>query len=266
VNNKCSIGNVPLPTFLSLPERSSKPRTVGLTHVLDKGQAIDTTRSILDSSAAHIDVWKFGWGTAYIDPALADKLSLLRSAEIGTCLGGTLLEIAWTQGKAEACLAWAKEAGFDRVEVSRGVAPMSVSDKHDLIRRAAESFDVLSEVGSKNPDEVPPPEQWASEIAGDLAAGARWVITEGRESGTVGIYRSDGSIREDIVVAATGAGGVDRIFFEAPRKDQQAWLIRLFGPEVNLANIAGDQVLALETLRLGLRADTFDLSRSWQPA
>jgi phosphosulfolactate synthase len=266
VNNKCSIGNVPLPTFLSLPERSSKPRTVGLTHVLDTGQPIDTTRSILDSSAVHIDVWKFGWGTAYIDPALSDKLGLLRSAAIATCLGGTLLEIAWAQGKAEACLAWAKEVGFDRVEVSRGIAPMSVSDKHELIRRAAESFDVLSEVGSKNPDEVPPPEQWASEIAGDLAAGARWVITEGRESGTVGIYRSDGSIREDIVVAATGAGGVDRIFFEAPRKDQQAWLIRLFGPEVNLANIAGDQVLALETLRLGLRADTFDLSRSWQPA
>lgn len=266
MNNKCSIGNVALPSFLSLPERSTKPRTTGLTHVLDKGETVESTQSILATAAAHVDVWKFGWGTAYIDPTLADKLSLLRSANVHTCLGGTLLEIASAQGKAEACLDWAREVGFDRVEVSRGVAPMSVSEKHKLIRRAAESFDVMAEVGSKNPDEVAPPEQWASEIAGDLDAGAQWVITEGRESGTVGIYRSDGSIREDIVLAATAAGGVDKVFFEAPRKDQQAWLIRLFGPEVNLANIACDQVLALETLRLGLRADTCDVSRTWQPA
>jgi phosphosulfolactate synthase len=257
---------VPLPSFLTLPDRSSKPRAAGLTHVLDKGETVESTRSILDVSAAHVDVWKFGWGTAYIDPTLADKLSLLRDAGVRSCLGGTLLEIAWMQSQAEACLDWAKSVGFDRVEVSRGVAPMSVSAKHELIRQATDRFDVMAEVGSKNPDEVAPPEQWASEIAGDLEAGAQWVITEGRESGTVGIYRSDGSIREDIVVAATGAGGVDKVFFEAPRKDQQAWLIRLFGPDVNLANIAADQVLALETLRLGLRADTFDLSRTWQPA
>jgi phosphosulfolactate synthase len=266
VNSKCSIGNVAPPTFLSLPERSAKPRTVGLTHVLDKGQTVESTASILAMAASHVDVWKFGWGTAYLDPTLTDKLSLLRAADVRTCLGGTLLEIAWAQGRTAACLDWAAEVGFDRVEVSRGVAPMTVSDKLELIRRAAQTFDVMSEVGSKNPDEVLPPEQWATEIAGDLDAGARWVITEGRESGTVGIYRSDGSIREDIVVAATTAGGVDKVFFEAPRKDQQAWLIRLFGPEVNLANIAGDEVLALETLRLGLRADTADLSRQWQPA
>ena len=255
-----------LPSFLTLPERSSKPRTAGLTHVLDKGETVESTRSILAASAAHVDVWKFGWGTAYIDPTLTDKLSLLRDADVRSCLGGTLLEIAWMQGKAEACLDWAGSVGFDRVEVSRGVAPMSVSGKQELIRRATDSFDVMAEVGSKNPDEVAPPQQWATEIAGDLEAGAQWIITEGRESGTVGIYRSDGSIREDIVVAATGAGGVDKVFFEAPRKDQQAWLIRMFGPEVNLANIAADQVLALETLRVGLRADTFDLSRTWQPA
>src|SRR5690606_36306347 len=116
------------------------------------------------------------------------------------------------------------------------------------------------------PDEVLPPEQWAGEIIGELEAGAGWIITEGRESGTLGVYRSDGSIREDIVVAATSACDVGKVFFEAPRKNQQAWLIRMFGPKVNLANIPPDQVLALETLRLGLRADTFELSRSWQPA
>ncbi len=253
------------PTFLSLPERSAKPRTVGLTHVLDKGTTVESTESVL-TAAAHIDVWKFGWGTAYLDTALTAKLGLLRAVGIRACLGGTLLEIAWTQGKAEQCLEWAAEVGFDSVEVSRGVAPMTLADKHELLRRAAESFVVLSEVGSKDHDQVLTAEQWADEVAGDLAAGARWVITEGRESGTVGIYRTDGSIREDVVAAAVAGGGVDKILFEAPRKDQQAWLIRRFGPDVNLANIACDEVLSVETLRLGLRADTCDLSRRWQPA
>jgi phosphosulfolactate synthase len=264
VNDTYSIGNVRRPAFLRLPERSSKPRDVGLTHVLDKGQTVQSTQSVLITSAPLIDVWKFGWGTAYIDPALAEKLALLRSADIRTCLGGTLLEISWAQGKAQECLDWAAEIGFDAVEVSRGVVPMTVSDKCELLRRAMESFEVFSEVGSKDPHEVLTPDEWTSEVAGDLAAGARWVITEGRESGTVGIYRADGSIREEVVAAAVRGGGIDRILFEAPRKDQQAWLIRTFGPDVNLANIACNEVLALETLRLGLRADTWDLARTWQ--
>ena len=264
MNDTYSIGNVRRPAFLSLPERSSKPRDLGLTHVLDKGQTVQSTQSVLATSAPLIDVWKFGWGTAYIDTALTEKLALLRSAEIRSCLGGTLLEISWAQNKALECLNWAAEVGFDAVEISRGVAAMTVSDKREILCRAAESFEVVSEVGSKDPNEVLTPEEWTSEVAGDLAAGARWVITEGRESGTVGIYREDGSIREDIVAAAVRGGGIERILFEAPRKDQQAWLIRTFGPEVNLANIACDEVLAVETLRLGLRADTCDVARSWQ--
>ena len=143
---------------------------------------------------------------------------------------------------------------------------MTLAEKHDLLRRAAERFVVLSEVGSKDPEQVLTAQQWTHEVAGDLAAGARWVVTEGRESGTVGIYLDDGSIRADTVAAAVRGGGVDRVLFEAPRKDQQAWLIREFGPDVNLGNIAAEDVLALETLRLGLRADTCDLARQWQPA
>jgi phosphosulfolactate synthase len=265
VNDTCNIRNVIAPTFLTLPERSTKPRSGGLTHVLDKGRTIESTASALTAAGAHIDVWKFGWGTAYLDNALGEKLQLLRSAGIRACLGGTLLEIAWAQGKSQECLDWAAAAGFDSVEVSRGVAPMSLADKHDLLRRAGRSFVVLSEVGSKDPDQVFTPRQWREEICGDLAAGARWVILEGRESGTVGIYRRDGSIREEAVAAAVDGGGIDKVLFEAPRKDQQAWLIRSLGPEVNLANIASDEVLALETLRLGLRADTCDIVRGWQP-
>jgi phosphosulfolactate synthase len=143
VNDTCSIGNVRRPAFLSLPERSAKPRNVGLTHVLDKGQTVESTQSVLATSAPLIDVWKFGWGTAYIDTALTEKLALLRSADVRTCLGGTLLEISWAQDKAQECLDWAAEVGFDAVEVSRGVAPMTVSDKRELLRRATESWVVL---------------------------------------------------------------------------------------------------------------------------
>ena len=254
------------PTFLSLPERSAKPRAVGLTHVLDKGLTVESARSVLAAGAPHMDVWKFGWGTAYVDVGLPAKLDLLRAHGVRSCLGGTLLEISWAQGRAEECLDWAAAVGLDSVEVSRGVAPMSLADKHALLRAAAQRFVVFSEVGSKDPREVLTSEQWTREVAGDLAAGAAWVITEGRESGTVGIYREDGSIREDVVAAAVHGGGVERILFEAPRKDQQAWLVREFGPDVNLANIPAEEVLALETLRLGLRADTCDLTRQWQPA
>ena len=253
------------PSFLSLPERSTKPRRAGLTHVLDKGRTVESTRSALTAAGDLIDVWKFGWGTAYLDKALGQKLELLRSAGVWSCLGGTLLEIAWAQGRSQECLDWAGEVGFDGIEVSRGVAPMTLADKHDLLRRAAASFVVLSEVGSKDPDQVLTPREWTDEVASDLAAGAHWVIAEGRESGTVGIYRSDGSVREDVVVAALAGGGAGKVLFEAPRKDQQAWLVRRLGPDVNLANIAADEVLALETLRLGLRADTCDLTRQWQP-
>jgi len=253
------------PAFLTLPERTVKPRTTGLTHVLDKGRTIASISAVLAGAGAYIDVWKFGWGTAYLDEGLPDKLALLSTAGIRSCLGGTLLEIAWMQGKVEQCLDWAGQAGFDSIEVSRGVAPMSMADKHELLARAAARFVVLSEVGSKDPDDSRTADQWTKEIAGDLDAGASWVITEGRESGTVGIYHSDGSVREDIVAAAVRGASVDKLLFEAPRKDQQAWLIRAFGPDVNLANIPCDEAIALETLRLGLRADTCAVTRQRQP-
>jgi phosphosulfolactate synthase len=254
---------VELPSFLTLPERGSKPRVAGLTHVLDKGASAAATKSVLATAAPHIDIWKFGWGTAYLDRALSTKLSMLTEADVRACVGGTLMEIAWSQGKDRECLDWAHEAGFTCVEISRGVADMPLADKRDLIRRAAERFVVLSEVGSKDPDEKLTPDQWTAEIAGDLEAGSRWVITEGRESGTVGLFRADGSVREHLVAAALLGGGLETVVFEAPRKDQQAWFIRELGSEVNLGNVALEEALALETLRRGLRADTCDVNAPW---
>jgi phosphosulfolactate synthase len=233
---------------------------VGLTHVLDKGLTPRASAALLGAAGEQVDVWKFGWGIAYVDRGLPDKIALLREHNVTACLGGTLLEIAWAQGRARECLAWAERVGFDAVEVSRGVAPMGLDDKRDLVKVAAETFTVLAETGIKDERVILSPDQWRDEIAQDLAAGATWVIAEGRESGTVGIYDHDGRPHPQIIQAAVQAAGLDRVLFEAPRKDQQAWLINRYGPDVNLANIAPDDVLALTTLRLGLRADTAALT------
>jgi phosphosulfolactate synthase len=248
------------PSFLSLPPRGGKPRGVGLTHVLDKGLTPGATSAVLDIVGGQVDVWKFGWGVAYLDPGLPRKIALLRERQVASCLGGTLLEIAWSQGRAQECLTWAEDVDFDAVEVSRGVASMELDDKRELIKVAAERFIVLAETGIKDERMTLSPEQWREEIAQDIAAGATWVVAEGRESGTAGIYDGSGRPHLDIIQAAVHAAGLDRVLFEAPRKDQQAWLINRYGPDVNLGNIAPDDVLPLTTLRLGLRADTATLT------
>lgn len=245
-----------MPFPLDLPRRPPKPRRVGLTHVLDKGLPVVDLPGVLETCGAYIDVWKFGWGTAYLDPGVGTKLTALADHGILGCVGGTLLEVAWVQNRVEEFLDWAAAVGFPCVEVSRGAAPMRPDEKYDLIRTATRRFTVLSEVGAKNPADRMPCVDWADEVAGDLAAGATWVLTEGRESGTVGIYDDAGRVREDVVAAVLGAGGADRVVFEAPRKDQQVWFIEHCGANVNLANIPVGEVLGLETLRLGLRADT----------
>jgi phosphosulfolactate synthase len=245
------------PDFLALPPRSSKPRISGLTHVLDKGVPPQEVRALVARAGDAIDLWKLGWGTAYLDPDVTDKVAVLGGHAIRACVGGTLLEVAWAQGRAEACLAWAAEVGFPCVEVSNGSVRMPLAEKRRLIEEAAARFLVLSEVGSKDPDAPVIPEAWTEESTGDLAAGATLVLTEGRESGTVGLYRRDGSVREDVADALVEAIGLSRLVFEAPRKEQQAWLINRYGNDVNLGNVPLTEVIGLEALRLGLRADTF---------
>jgi len=249
------------PAFLDLPPRSPKPRLAGLTHVLDKGAPPSEVDALVRRASDHIDLWKLGWGTAYLDPDVPEKVVVLAARGVRACVGGTLLEVAWAQGQAESCLAWAAEAGFDCVEVSNGAVGMPLAEKRRLIGQASRRFTVLAEVGSKDPNVPVSADAWAEELAGDLAAGATWVLTEGRESGTVGLYRADGSVREDVAEAAAAAVGLPRLIFEAPRKDQQAWLINRFGNDVNLGNVPMADVIGLEALRLGLRADTVDLAR-----
>jgi phosphosulfolactate synthase len=257
---------VPDPSFLDLPVRPPKPRTSGLTHVLDPGMPPGAVTDLLSSAAAHLDIWKIGWGTAYVDAALGRKLELLADHAVPACLGGTLLEIAWAQGRARECLAWARDAGFALVEVSRGTVEMSITEKRELIGLAAGHATVLAEVGAKAPGEQHAARTWPVEALSDLDAGASLVVTEGRQSGTVGTFDASGRVRPDVVEAVVAAVGADRVIFEAPRASQQAWFVRRFGPEVNLGNVAPSDVLSVQTLRLGLRSDTAAVTRGGDAA
>jgi len=249
------------PDFLDLPPRSVKPRWAGLTHVIDPGAGVVATQDLLSSAAAYIDIWKIGWGTAYVDSTLPAKLELLAAHGVAACLGGTLLEIAWAQGRSRECLAWARDLGFSHVEVSRGTVDMNLAEKAALIGDATRDFVVLAEVGGKAPGEVLAARTWPAEACADLDAGAQLIVTEGRQSGTVGTFDASGRVRPEVVEAVVAAVAVEKVVFEAPQAAQQAWFVRRFGAEVNLGNVALTDVLSAETLRLGLRSDTADVSR-----
>ena len=253
--------------FLTLPPRSGKPREVGLTHVLDRGMPLIVLRSLLDLAAPAIDILKLGWGTAYVTGNLAEKVAACRAAGVAICPGGTLLEIAAVQRKVAQFARWASRMGFDTVEVSDGAVGLDPALRRRLISDLSRDFRVLAEVGSKDPQAPVIPSEWVASAAEDLEAGAAYVIAEGRESGTVGLYRPDGSVREGLVEALLGHIPGGRIIFEAPQKAQQAWFIRRLGEQVNLGNVLPDDVLGVETLRRGLRADTVWLTvRSWTPS
>jgi phosphosulfolactate synthase len=254
-----------LPGFLDLPERPAKPRTAGLTHVLDKGVSAQAAEAVLAAGGDLIDIWKIGWGTAYVDRALPAKLALLAENDVTGCLGGTLLELAWMQDRTAELFAWAGELGCPSVEVSRGTAPMTPTQKQRLIEAAAEHFIVYAEVGSKRPEDLMSPQEWRREAAADLEAGAAMVVAEGRESGTVGIYTETGEVRTEIVDALVSVAGLGAVLFEAPRKSQQAWFVRTLGPDVNLGNVALDEAVSVETLRLGLRSDTARVTAPLEP-
>ena len=249
------------PDFLELPPRARKPRASGVTHVLDKGVPPVTLASMLEGAGELVDVIKVGWGIAYVDPLFKNRVGLCHSAEVTVSLGGTLLELAAAQGQLDALCHWAAEQGVDALEVSNGLGAMTQPRKAALVRVLAGEWTVLAETGAKDGQVPVVPEDWVAEMAADLEAGARWVIAEGRESGTVGLYDPDGAVREDLVELIAERLPLERVIFEAPRKAQQAWFVRNLGPDVNLGNVPVDEVLALETLRLGLRADTAVVAR-----
>jgi phosphosulfolactate synthase len=223
----------------------------------DRGLSLAQVDGLVEVAGASVDIVKLGWGTALATGNLEPKLERLRAHGIPVVLGGTLTELAITQGRVDGLVNWLRELGIDHVEVSDGTITIEPAEKCDLVRHlASEGFTVLSEVGSKDARTIMAPYKWVEQIEAELEAGAWKVIAEARESGTAGIFRADGEVRMGLIDEIAHAIDPSRLLFEAPQKDQQVWFIERFGPEVNLGNIAPDDVLSLETLRLGLRSDT----------
>ncbi len=228
-----------------------EPRAGGLTHVIDKGLGPRAWEDVLETSGVYIDVVKLGWGTAYVTPNLKRKLEVL--SEKPVVIGGTFFEVVYAKGKLEEYKSWLRELGLTHVELSDGTIEIPRERKLELIADFARDFTVLSEVGSKDSSVEP---EWVGWMREELEAGAWKVIAEAREGGTAGIFTSDGAMRTDVITQVADAVGRDEIVFEAPTKNAQAWFVKQFGPEVNLGNIPPDEVIPLETMRLGLRGDT----------
>jgi phosphosulfolactate synthase len=246
-------------TILTLPERAAKPRTSGLTMVIDGGVPLAQFADLVELGAEYIDYVKFGWGTSVVTNCLREKISVLDRHGIGYYLGGTLFEKFVLQDRFEDFRRFCEEYACRHVEVSNGTIEMSNSEKAGYIRKLAPDFTVVSEVGFKDPgrSEMLPPSEWVAAIKEDIDAGAAIVTLEARESGKSGICRPDGELRYGLIEDVLHAGiAVDTLLFEAPTTALQAHMITRIGPNVNLGNVPATGVIGLETLRLGLRADT----------
>jgi len=242
--------------ILDLPTRTSKPRERGITHVLDKGLGLRQIEDLLETASGLIDIVKFGWGTGYVTQNLEAKIAAYREAGVPTCFGGTLLELAILQGRFDDFRRELRRLGMTHAELSTGVIELTPEERFDYIRALARDFVVLSEVGSKDAQRIIPPYLWVEQTEADLAAGSWRVICEARESGTVGIYHTSGEVKAGLIEEIVHRVDPGRLVFESPLKSQQAWLVQKFGSNVNLGNIPTTDVIALETIRHGLRADT----------
>ena len=220
--------------------------------------SIAAVEGLIETAGDSVDIVKLGWGTALVTANLKPKLERYAEHGIPVVLGGTLTELAIKQGRVEGLVTWLRELGLRHVEISDGTISVEPEVKSELIRKLAGEFVVLSEVGSKDTDFIMAPYVWVEQIERDLDAGAWKVIAEARESGTAGIYRADGEVRTGLIDEIAHAIEADRLVFEAPRREQQVWLLHKFGSDCNLGNIAPEDVLSLETLRLGLRSDTVE--------
>jgi len=245
-----------MPDFLPLPERPPKPRTSGLTHVIDTGLTASEADGLMRLASAHVDCVRLGWGSAYVTGDLHDKLAAYRAHGVPVMLGGTLTELAWLHGRVDELCAWLDELEIDCVEVSSGAVAIPQEEKSALIARLAQRYTVFGEVGEKDPGALLAPYRWVQLIREALEAGAQMVVCEGRATGTAGLYRPDGEARTGLIDEIVHEIDRSKLIFEAPRKHQQVWLIERYGGEVNLGNIPPAEILSLESLRLGLRADT----------
>ena len=226
----------------------------GLTHVIDKGLGPRAWEDILEVAGDHISIVKLGWGTAAVTRSLERKLDVLREKPV--VIGGTYFEVLYAKGRLDDYKSWLQSLGLTHVEISDGTVEIPRERKLELIADFSRDFTVLSEVGSKDSSVDYPAAQWVRWLQEELDAGAWKVITEAREGGTAGIFDSSGGMRTELIREIAMAVGPVHVVFEAPTKAAQAWFVKQFGPSVNLGNIPPDEVIPLETLRLGLRGDT----------
>jgi phosphosulfolactate synthase len=229
-------------------------RHQGLTHVIDKGLGPRGWEDVLETSGDYIDVVKLGWGTSYVTNGLRRKLEILREKPV--VIGGTFFEVVYVKDRLDDYKRWLADLGLTHVEISDGTVEIPRERKLELIADFARDFTVLSEVGSKDSDVVYAPYQWVQWLREEKEAGAWKVITEAREGGSAGIFRKDGDMRTGLIDEIAHELDFHDVIWEAPTKASQAWFVTHFGPEVNLGNIPPEEVIPLETLRLGLRGDT----------
>jgi phosphosulfolactate synthase len=241
------------------PERTSKPRTHGLTMVMDKGLSYGEVENFLSISAGHTDVVKLGFGTSAVTPNLRAKIELYQSHHIPVYFGGTLFEAFLIRNQFDDYLAMCKDYKIDLIEVSDGSIEIPHAEKCGYIEKIAKICKVISEVGSKDAAHILPPYKWIELMTAELSSGAEYVIAEAREAGNVGIYRGSGEVREGLVQEILTKIPPEKILWEAPQKAQQLYFIELIGCNVNLGNIAPTEVIPLEAMRIGLRGDTFNL-------
>ncbi|MBC7589337.1 MAG: phosphosulfolactate synthase [Chitinophagaceae bacterium] len=242
-----------------IPTRTPKPRVAGLTMVMDKGLSINEVKDFLEVSGPHVDIVKLGFGTSYVTPNLRAKIEIYKQAGMPLYFGGTLFEAFLIRNQFEDYLAVCKDYGIDYMEVSDGSITIPHAEKCGYIEKMTKYGTILSEVGSKDAEHIMPPYKWIELMRAELEAGASYVIAEAREAGNVGIYRGSGEVREGLVQEILTQIPEGKIIWEAPQKAQQLYFLELIGCNVNLGNIAPSEVIPLETMRIGLRGDTFRL-------
>lgn len=242
----------------SIPVRTEKPRTSGFTMAMDKGLSLREVEDFIETCGDYVDIVKLGWATSYVTKDLDKKLKLYRESGIPVYLGGTLFEAFVIRGQFDDYRILLEKYDLLFAEVSDGSITLDHKKKCEYIQTLSKDVTVLSEVGSKDAAKIIPPYKWIDQMQKELDAGAWKVIGEAREGGTVGLFRDSGEVRQGLVEEILTKIPAERIIWEAPQKEQQVWFIKLIGANVNLGNIAPNEIIPLETIRLGLRGDTFD--------
>jgi len=245
-------------TINDLPERTIKPREKGFTMVMDKGLSLRGVEDLIETAGDNTDIVKLGWATSYVSPNLDAKLKLYKDAGIPVYFGGTLFEAFIVRNQFDDYRRLLDRYQLQHAEVSDGSITIPHDVKCEYIHKLKGQVTVISEVGSKDVQKIFAPYKWIQLMNAELEAGSWKVIAEARESGNVGIYRDSGEVRQGLVDEILTQIPEEKIIWEAPQKPQQVWFIKLIGANVNLGNIAPADMIPLETIRLGLRSDTFD--------